>query len=106
MSPNTEMKAGVKEWRPASYISYQHRQNSLPDESAHPYALVILNQPISNADIFSEAYQCGECPLFLCSGECAHFLQSAQYVVCADGGANRLYELYEFSTRMEIRVCC
>jgi len=56
-----EMIAKAKEWRPAYFISCQQRQRSLPDESANPYALIILNQPISNTAVFSEACNGGEC---------------------------------------------
>jgi len=59
------MIAKVKEWRPASYISSQQRRKCLPEESANPYALIILNQPISNTAVFSKAYNDGECILWI-----------------------------------------
>ncbi|KAI9879847.1 MAG: hypothetical protein M1830_006870 [Pleopsidium flavum] len=72
-----ECDSTFKQWRPAFYISNQHRQNSVArGDSSNPYALLLLNQPISNSAVFSE----------ICCG--------AQYIVCADGGANRLRELH------------
>lgn len=86
------MKAKVKEWRPASYISSQQRRECFPDEPANPYALIILNQPISNTAVFSEAYNDGECILSMCACCSANVSRSARYVVCADGGANQFHE--------------
>lgn len=51
----------AKEWRPAYYISNQHRQDSVATgESVDPYAVLILNQPISNRGVFSEVCCGGE----------------------------------------------
>ncbi|KAL9111492.1 MAG: hypothetical protein Q9187_007919 [Circinaria calcarea] len=57
-----------KEWNPAKFLS---RIAGLDD----PYAVVILNQPIENVHLF----------LQVC--------RQALYIVCADGGANRVKDL-------------
>ena len=102
MSSDTETIASVKEWRPAYYISKQHRRKSLADDSVNPYALIILNQPISNRTIFSEVCNGGEsAPSFFPPSQ-ANRIRPARYVVCADGGANQLRKLSE---KIETRVC-
>lgn len=46
-----------------------------------PYAMIILNQPITRKDIFLRAWAASEMRL------------------CADGGANRLYDLFNDEQR-------
>ncbi|KAJ6092871.1 hypothetical protein N7486_008160 [Penicillium sp. IBT 16267x] len=57
---------GYMEWHPSIFFH--------PEGSPAPYALVILNQPINE-----RAYEV--------------LSEHACYVICADGGANRLYDL-------------
>ena len=48
----------------------------LPDDYISPPDLLILNQPIASFDVFSRLWS------------------HANYRICADGGANRLYDMF------------
>ncbi|KAH0563142.1 hypothetical protein GP486_002297 [Trichoglossum hirsutum] len=72
--PETDREKTVKtvsEWYPVSYLE----PNSA---SALPYALLILNQPVDEKRF-------------------SRYWGGSSFTICADGGANRLYELCERS---------
>jgi len=48
-----------------------------PEDSANPPDLLILNQPIAHFDAFARLWE------------------HTSYRVCADGGANRLFDMFE-----------
>ncbi|MCJ1485815.1 hypothetical protein MMC06_005990 [Schaereria dolodes] len=65
-STDTTSRSG-KDWRPTRFLE--------TSDHATPYAVLILNQPIENPEIFLNVYK------------------GASYKICADGGANRLRSL-------------
>ncbi|KAH9870895.1 hypothetical protein J1614_006467 [Plenodomus biglobosus] len=64
--------SGVHEFLPAKFLT----ENAHTEQSSSPY-LLILNQPIAHFDAFSRLWQ------------------HSGFRVCADGGANRLYDMFE-----------
>ncbi|KAK1921257.1 hypothetical protein DB88DRAFT_500152 [Papiliotrema laurentii] len=52
-----------------------------PSSESPTYAMIIVNQPIRDRDIFSRAWR------------------ASRLRLCADGGANRLYDLWDTETR-------
>jgi thiamine pyrophosphokinase len=58
---------------PAKFLA----EDQHPEDSASPPDLLILNQPIAHFDAFARLWE------------------HTGYRVCADGGANRLYDMFE-----------
>jgi len=73
----TEEKSSVVNLRPTQYLEAPTRQENghLEDVSRDDIALIILNSPIEDFEYFKRLYS------------------HASYVLCADGGADRLYNL-------------
>ena len=80
--------AQPKIWEPARFLSY----GEYVSNPGHPYAVVILNQPIENVDLFLRLCSHGQSFIRL-SYELWLMKASALYIVCADGGANRVKDL-------------
>lgn len=64
--------AEARRFRPAPFLA----EEDLPDDFVQP-DLVILNQPIANFDVFARIWR------------------HTRYRICADGGANRLYDMFQ-----------
>lgn len=66
---------GVKgdEVFPAKFLA----ESLHPEASAHPPDLLILNQPIAHFDVFARLWK------------------HTGYRICADGGANRLFDMFK-----------
>jgi len=64
--------AGTRVFDPALFLT----QRELPSGATSP-DLLILNQPISDFDVFSRLWK------------------ASKYRLCADGGANRLFDMFE-----------
>ncbi|GAB5587145.1 thiamine pyrophosphokinase [Umbelopsis nana] len=58
----------MRQWRPSDVLSLT--------KSIRPYSLIILNQKLNRLDIFKKLWN------------------GASYRICADGGANRLYDAF------------
>lgn len=68
------MAREIHEARPVDFLT--NGALVAPDGSAELAALIILNQPIADIELLSQLWA------------------NTNYRVCADGGANRLYELF------------
>ena len=68
------MIQGSQEVRPLELLA---RSSNIPDNvTHHKAALIVLNQPIADLALLARIWE------------------NTEYRVCADGGANRLYELF------------
>lgn len=63
----------VSKLYPAKYLA----QNAHPEATTNPPYLLILNQPIAHFDAFARLWK------------------HTSYRICADGGANRLFDMFE-----------
>jgi thiamine pyrophosphokinase len=71
---------------PGRFLVERDGQSELADPSSEP-DLVILNQPIASLGVFKQLWK------------------HSRFRVCADGGANRLFDLLQGEARAEFVRC-
>lgn len=70
----------ISEYRPLDFLIGSHAHDS---KAAPALALLILNTPLPELAILRSIWA------------------NTSYHLCADGGANRLYDLFSFSSHLE-----